>query len=119
MGVIPKAEFGRTGHRSTRVVFGAASLGGVSQKVADQTLEVLLKYGVNHIDTAAGYGDSELRIAPWLKREPNRFFLATQGDKRDEYKRSAQVHGFPPVPVSVGGAGCTTAWGVIRIVRSA
>src|SRR5437868_10026060 len=82
--VIPKAEFGRTGHKSTRVIFGAASLGHVSQKVADQTLEVLLRYGVNHIDTASTYGDSELRIAPWLKREPGRFFLATKGDKRDE-----------------------------------
>jgi len=82
--VIRKAEFGRTGHKSTRVVFGAASLGHVTQKVADQTLEVLLRYGVNHIDTASGYGDSELRIAPWLKREPGRFFLATKGDVRDE-----------------------------------
>ena len=82
--VIPKAEFGRTGHKSTRVVFGAAALGHVSQKVADETLEVLLRHGVNHIDTAASYGDSELRIAPWLKREPGRFFLATKGDKRDE-----------------------------------
>ncbi len=90
--MIAKAEFGRTGHRSTRVVFGAASLGGVSQKVADQTLEVLLKYGVNHIDTASGYGDSELRIAPWLKREPNRFFLATKGDKRDEKGAREEIH---------------------------
>ncbi len=82
--MIGKAEFGRTGHRSSRVIFGAASLGGVSQKVADETLEVLLRYGVNHIDTASGYGDSELRIKPWLRREPNRFFPATKGDRRDE-----------------------------------
>jgi len=82
--VIGKAEFGRTGHKSTRVIFGAASLGRVTQKVADQTLEVLLRYGVNHIDTASGYGDSELRIASWLKREPGHFFLATKGDRRDE-----------------------------------
>ena len=82
--MIPKAELGRTGHKSTRVIFGAASLGSVSQKVADETLEVLLRYGVNHIDTAASYGDSELRVAPWLKREPNHFFLATKTGKRDE-----------------------------------
>ncbi|HUE68522.1 MAG TPA: aldo/keto reductase [Candidatus Acidoferrum sp.] len=82
--MIAKAEFGRTGHHSSRVIFGAASLGRVSQKVADETLEVLLRYGVNHIDTASGYGDSELRIKPWLRREPNRFFLATKGDQRDE-----------------------------------
>lgn len=82
--MIPKAEFGRTGHHSTRVVFGAAALSRVSQKVADETLEVLLKYGVNHIDTAASYGESELRVAPWLKREPNQFFLATKTDQRGE-----------------------------------
>ena len=82
--MIPKARFGRTGHKSTRVIFGAAALGRVSQQVADETLEVLLRYGVNHIDTAASYGESELRIAPWLKREPGRFFLATKGDRRDE-----------------------------------
>ena len=82
--VITKAEFGRTGHRSTRIIFGAAALGSVTQKVADQTLEVLLRHEVNHIDTAAAYGDSELRIAPWLKREPGRFFLATKTGKRDE-----------------------------------
>jgi aryl-alcohol dehydrogenase-like predicted oxidoreductase len=82
--VIPKAEFGRTGHKSTRVVFGAAALGQVSQKVADETLDVLLRYGVNHIDTAASYGDSELRVAPWLKREPGHFFIATKTGRRDE-----------------------------------
>ena len=82
--MIPKARFGRTGNKSTRVIFGAAALGRVSQKVADETLEVLLRYNVNHIDTAASYGESELRIAPWLRREPGRFFLATKGDRRDE-----------------------------------
>src|SRR6059058_4354935 len=90
--VIPQADFGRTGHKSTRVIFGTASLGHVSQKVADQTLEVLLRHGVNHIDTAAAYGDSELRIAPWLKREPGRFFLATKTGKRDEKGAREELH---------------------------
>jgi aryl-alcohol dehydrogenase-like predicted oxidoreductase len=90
--VIPKAEFGRTGHVSTRVVFGAAALSAVSQKIADETLDVLLRYGVNHIDTAAAYGDSEVRIASWLKREPGRFFLATKGGKRDEKGAREEIH---------------------------
>ncbi|MBI1926725.1 aldo/keto reductase, partial [Candidatus Poribacteria bacterium] len=64
--MIAKQLFGRTGHRSTRTLFGAAALGGVTQGEADRTLEVLLKYGVNHIDTAASYGNSELRIGPWM-----------------------------------------------------
>jgi len=79
---IATADFGRTGHRSSRALFGAAALSRVSQDVADRTLEVLLRYGVNHIDVAASYGDAELRIRPWLKREPGRFFLATKTDAR-------------------------------------
>jgi aryl-alcohol dehydrogenase-like predicted oxidoreductase len=81
--VIAKAAFGGTGHDSTRTIFGAAALGSVTQTEADATLEVLLEHGINHIDTAASYGDSELRVAPWLKQHRDRFFLATKTGKRD------------------------------------
>ncbi|HEV7666491.1 MAG TPA: aldo/keto reductase [Chloroflexota bacterium] len=74
--------FGRTGHQSTRVIFGGAALGRVSQDVADRALDVLLEHGINHLDVAASYGDAELRIAPWLKRYPDRFFLATKTGQR-------------------------------------
>ena len=57
-------EFGRTGHRSTRVLFGAAALGTMRQDRADAVLDTLLEFGVNHIDTAASYGESELRMPP-------------------------------------------------------
>jgi len=90
--MIPKAEFGRTGHHSSRVIFGAAALGHVSQNVADRALDVLLHHGVNHIDTASGYGDSELRIAPWLRREPGHFFIATKGDQRDGKGAREELH---------------------------
>lgn len=39
---------------------------------------VRLDRGVNHIDTAADYGDSEFRLGPWLKHHRNDFFLATK-----------------------------------------
>jgi aryl-alcohol dehydrogenase-like predicted oxidoreductase len=64
----------------------------VTQAAADRTLEVLLRHGVNHIDTAAGYGDSELRIAPWLKREPKRFFLATKTGERTAKRAREELH---------------------------
>src|SRR5256885_13575546 len=80
---IPVLPFGRTGHDSTRVIFGAAGLGRVSQDVADRALDVLLEHDINHIDAAASYGDAELRIAPWLKRYPDRFFVATKTGKRN------------------------------------
>jgi aryl-alcohol dehydrogenase-like predicted oxidoreductase len=76
------ADFGRTGHRSSRVIFGAAGVGRVSQNDADEVLATLLEFGVNHIDTAAAYGDSELRIAPWMTTHRNDFFLATKTGER-------------------------------------
>jgi aryl-alcohol dehydrogenase-like predicted oxidoreductase len=85
--MIVKQKFGNTGHLSTRVIFGAAALRDVTQAEADQTLEVLLKYGINHIDTAAGYGDSELRIGPWMEKHRNKFFLATKIFRR-RYKEA-------------------------------
>jgi aryl-alcohol dehydrogenase-like predicted oxidoreductase len=79
---IAELPFGRTGHSSTRIIFGAAALSRVSQDVADRALDVLLEHDINHIDVAASYGDAELRVAPWLKRNPGRFFLATKTGKR-------------------------------------
>jgi aryl-alcohol dehydrogenase-like predicted oxidoreductase len=76
------APFGSTGHRSSRIIFGAAALGAMRQEKADQVLAQLLPAGVNHIDTAASYGDSELRLAPWLRTHRAEVFLATKtGDR--------------------------------------
>ena len=92
--MIERVPFGATGHRSSRVVFGAAALGDVSKADADRALELLLEHGVNHIDVAASYGDAETRIASWLRRHPDQFFLATKtGERsyraaREEIRRS-------------------------------
>jgi aryl-alcohol dehydrogenase-like predicted oxidoreductase len=89
---IPLLSFGRTGHQSTRILFGAAALSRVTQDVADRALDVLLEHDINYIDVAASYGDAELRVAPWLKRYPNRFFVATKTGKRraDEAREELQ-----------------------------
>jgi aryl-alcohol dehydrogenase-like predicted oxidoreductase len=80
--MIPKAEFGRTGHLSTRILFGAAALSRVTQEEADRTLALLLENGINHIDVAASYGDAELHIGPWMKDHREDFFLATKTENR-------------------------------------
>lgn len=90
--MIRKQPFGRTGHMSTVTLFGAAALGRVSQKEADETLDVLLEYGVNHIDTAASYGDAELRIGPWMAQHRKDFFLATKTGERTYDKAKAEIH---------------------------
>ena len=84
------APFGRTGHHSSRVLFGAAALGAMRQEKADRVLDSLLARGVNHIDTAASYGDSELRVGAWLPPRRERFFLATKtGDRTAEGARAS------------------------------
>jgi aryl-alcohol dehydrogenase-like predicted oxidoreductase len=89
---IPTLSFGRLSHQSTRTLFGAAALSSVSQDDADRTLEVLLQYGVNHIDVAASYGDAEVRIAPWIKRYRTQFFVATKTDKRTATAAKEELH---------------------------
>ena len=94
--MIEKRPFGRTGHMSTAVLFGAAALGAVDQDTADRVLELLLEYGINHIDVASSYGDAELRIGPWMDRHRGDFFLATKTkersyhEARDEIRRSLE-----------------------------
>jgi aryl-alcohol dehydrogenase-like predicted oxidoreductase len=89
--MIATLPFGRTGHESTRTIFGAAALARVAQDEADQTLDLLVRHGVNHIDVAASYGDAELRLAPWLKTHRNRVFLATKTGERTYEAAKRQI----------------------------
>ncbi len=80
---IETLEFGRTGHQSSRVIFGAAGLGGMSQERADATIDLIRAAGINHFDTARSYGESELKLAPWLAEHRSEIFLATKTGERD------------------------------------
>jgi aryl-alcohol dehydrogenase-like predicted oxidoreductase len=101
--MIERIPFGSTGHASTRVLFGAAALGSMRQERADAVLEQMHAAGVNHIDVAASYGDAELRLAPFLKRHREAFFLATKTGQRsaagarDEFHRSLERMGVDRV----------------------
>jgi aryl-alcohol dehydrogenase-like predicted oxidoreductase len=94
--MLPTAPFGSTGHASTRLVFGAAALGGMSQERADATLASVHGWGINHIDTAASYGASEDRLRTWLGDHRSEVFLATKtgerrgGAARAELERSLE-----------------------------
>jgi aryl-alcohol dehydrogenase-like predicted oxidoreductase len=94
MSSIEKLPFGNTGHSSSRVIFGSVCLSQATQDAADEVLETLLEYGINHIDTAPSYGDAELRVGPWMKQYREQFFLATKTDKlnyqdaREQFQRS-------------------------------
>ncbi|HEY7400232.1 MAG TPA: aldo/keto reductase [Actinomycetota bacterium] len=75
-------RLGRIGHQSSVLIYGGAALGDVTQEVADRSIQQALDAGINHFDTAAGYGESELRLGAWMPRIRDRIFLASKtGDR--------------------------------------
>ena len=80
--MISKTQFGRTGHQSTRIVFGGYALSNATEGEANKVLKVLLENGINHIDTAPMYGKSEERIGSWMNKYRTKFFLATKTRSR-------------------------------------
>jgi aryl-alcohol dehydrogenase-like predicted oxidoreductase len=90
--MIATDRFGRTGHRSTRTIFGAAALSRVTPAETQQAIDLLYRHGVNHIDTAAGYGDSEALLGPWLEHRRSDFFLATKTNERSYAGARDQIH---------------------------
>ena len=90
--MIPKLLFGRTGHLSTRTLFGAAAFSEVTQEEADRSMEVILQYGINHIDTAASYGESELRLGPWIEKYRQEVFLASKTGDRTYQEAKDSIH---------------------------
>jgi aryl-alcohol dehydrogenase-like predicted oxidoreductase len=92
MTTIARIPFGRCGHLSSRVIFGAAALYSMRQDRADRLLDSLLDCGINHIDTAADYGDSEVRLAPWLAKHRAEVFLATKTGDRTYRAAKESLH---------------------------
>lgn len=89
--MIPTQPFGRTGHDSTRIIFGAAALSGVTQEEADQTLAAVASAGINHIDVAASYGDAELRLGSFVEQHRDDYFLATKTGEREGDAAYAEI----------------------------
>jgi aryl-alcohol dehydrogenase-like predicted oxidoreductase len=89
--LIPTQPFGRTGHQSTRVLFGAAALAQSTEEKTARALELLLEHGINHIDVAASYGDAELWVGGWMREHRDRFFLATKTGQRSHQEARAEI----------------------------
>lgn len=85
-------RLGRLEHMSSVLIYGGAALAEVSQEVADDSISLALESGINHFDTAAGYGDSELRLAPWMPEIRDRIFLSSKTDQRPHDAAKRQIH---------------------------
>ncbi len=90
--MITKQAFGRSGHLSSRILLGAAAFSDVTQTETDAALELALSFGINHVDTAASYGEAELRIGSWISRNGKHFFLATKTGERTANKAREEIH---------------------------
>ncbi len=95
--MLPTHPFGRTGHNSTRTLFGAAAFWEIPQRDADRAMDLLLENGVNHVDTAASYDGSQALLGDWIRRHGRPFFLATKTEERtrqaacDDLRRSLDL----------------------------
>ncbi len=76
-------RLGQTDLRVSRVGFGAIRLPQVAFEVADACLNRALDLGVNFVDTARGYDDSEAKIAKALARRRSEYVLATKTGAAD------------------------------------
>jgi len=83
--------FGRTGHKSTVAIFGAAAFAKISQAEADKVMEQVIAAGVNHIDVAPSYGDAEIHVGPWMKTERKRFFVGCKTTERTQAGAAAEM----------------------------
>ena len=79
-----KRRLGKTGQMSTVLTLGGAALGNVTQSEADNAIRLAMDHGINHIDVAPSYGESELRIAPWMTQHRGAFFLGCKTQARDK-----------------------------------
>ena len=73
---------GDTGHDSTVTTFGAIALNWLEQEGANQLVEHVLDYGVNHFDVAPEYGDAELKLGPKLRQHREEIFLGCKTQER-------------------------------------
>jgi hypothetical protein len=87
-----RRRLGRTGHVSSVLVYGGAALADVSQEVADASIELALEAGIDHVDTAAAYGESEVRLGAWMPRIRERVFLASKTGDRTANEAYDSVH---------------------------
>jgi aryl-alcohol dehydrogenase-like predicted oxidoreductase len=76
-------RLGRLGRENSVLIFGGAALAEVTEEEADSAISLALEAGVDHFDTAADYGDSELHYGRWMPEIRDQIFLSTKTGERD------------------------------------
>jgi uncharacterized protein len=84
-------EFGSMGYRVSALGFGAMNLPGVPYEQAEAALNYALDQGINYIDTAAAYRNSEEIIGQAIAHRRKDYFLATKTNKRDYEAAKSEI----------------------------
>jgi aryl-alcohol dehydrogenase-like predicted oxidoreductase len=84
-------RLGRLGRENSVLIFGGAALSEVDEDVADRAISLALEAGVDHFDTAADYGDSELQYGRWMPEIRSDIFLSTKTGERDRDDARRQI----------------------------
>src|SRR4051812_31741850 len=86
-------RLGKTEHASSVITFGTYAIGTVAQDEADRAIEYALSRGINHFDVAPSYGEAELRLGSYLKRNPRPdLFVSCKTEKRDKRDAAEELH---------------------------
>lgn len=82
--------FGNTGLQVSALGFGAGNIGfvDISDEALDRMFGAAFDMGVNNIDTASMYGDSEEKIGRSLREKRKRFLLFTKCGQSQPPRRS-------------------------------
>lgn len=83
---------GRLERENSVLIFGGAALSEVGEGEADAAISLALQAGVDHFDTAADYGDSELHYGRWMPEIRDRIFLSTKTGLREKEAAKRQIH---------------------------
>lgn len=88
-----KRTLGRTGHKSTLIALGGASVRQTTRKESDEFIKYALDRGVNHIDVAPTYGGgtSESILGKWVKEHRKNLFIACKTQKRTKKEAAEEL----------------------------
>jgi aryl-alcohol dehydrogenase-like predicted oxidoreductase len=84
-------RLGRLGSENSVLIFGGAALAEATEEDSDTAIAQALDAGVDHFDTAADYGDSELQYGRWMPEIRNRIFLSTKTGLREKDAAKRQI----------------------------
>ncbi|NEW07242.1 aldo/keto reductase [Paenibacillus sp. SYP-B3998] len=83
--------FGKSGYKVSSLGFGAMNLPSVPLEQARETLNYALDHGINYIDTAAAYRNSEEIIGECISHRREDYFLATKTGARDYATAKSEI----------------------------